>query len=167
LVDEVIADLVNRNGIPICRPRARLSRWSRWIGKAGLSRNNPRRSVVSRPDVNENGEKRMRILKTGAATLALIAAGSLGAMAADYSSGVTPQTPGTKPTTVLPSPDQGASSGEVGTSPSSPAGIPADPTTNENVQPGPSSNTPNDPAAGSNPGARIPTSPAGTGTSSP
>ncbi len=110
----------------------------------------------------------MTFLKLGAATLALIAAGSLGglAQAADYSSGVSPQSAGSKPTTVVPAPEnQGASTGEAGVS--TPAGIPADPTTNENVQPGPSTNTPNDPAAGSNAGARIPSSPQGTGTSSP
>jgi hypothetical protein len=67
----------------------------------------------------------------------------------------------------MPSPNEGTSTGEAGSSVSTPAGIPADPTTNENVQPGPSTSTPNDPAAGSNPGARIPSSPAGTGTSSP
>ncbi|MFT3731047.1 MAG: hypothetical protein QM780_06415 [Hyphomicrobium sp.] len=110
----------------------------------------------------------MKPLKTGAVALALLAAGSFGALAADYSSGVSPQTPGSKPATVMPAPaDQGASSGEAGSAPTSPAGIPADPTTNENVQPGPSTNTPNDPAAGSNPDARVPSSPAGTGTSSP
>ncbi len=109
----------------------------------------------------------MKILKASGAALVLIAASSLGAMAADYGSGVSPQSAGSRPTTVLPGSDNGASSGEVGASPSTPAGIPADPTTNENVQPGPSTNTPNDPAAGSNPGARIPSSPAGTGTSSP
>jgi hypothetical protein len=49
----------------------------------------------------------------------------------------------------------------------SPAGIPADPNTNQNVQPGPSTGTPNDPATGDNPNARVPTSPPGTGTSSP
>ena len=108
----------------------------------------------------------MRILNAAVASVALLAAGSLGAMAqsADYSSGVKSQTPGSRPTTVLP-PDQGASTGDSGAA--TPAGIPADPTTNENVQPGPSTNTPNDPAAGSNPGDRIPTSPAGTGSSSP
>ena len=104
----------------------------------------------------------MRILNATVASVALLAAGSLGAMAADYSSGVKPQTPGSKPTTVNPTPaDQGASTGNSGAA--TPAGIPADPTTNENVQPGPSTNTPNDPATGSNAGARIPTSPAGTG----
>jgi hypothetical protein len=108
----------------------------------------------------------MRIIKVSAATLALVAAGSLGAMAADYNSGVSPQSPGSKPTTVMPAPaDEGASTGEAGAA--TPAGIPADPTTNENVQPGPSTNTPNDPAAGSNPDARVPSSPQGTGTSSP
>lgn len=108
----------------------------------------------------------MKGFKVGAATLALVAAGSLSAMAADYNSGVRPDVPGTKPATVSPAPaNEGASTGESGVT--SPAGIPADPTTNQNVQPGPSTNTPNDPAAGSNPGAREPTSPAGTGTSSP
>jgi hypothetical protein len=110
----------------------------------------------------------MTFLKTGAATLVLISGVAMGSMAqaADYSSGVRPQPPGSKPSTVLPAPsNEGSSSGESGVS--SPAGIPADPTTNENVQPGPSTNTPNDPAAGSNEGARVPSSPAGTGTSSP
>lgn len=108
----------------------------------------------------------MKALKVSAAALALVAAGSLSAMAADYNSGVHPETPGSKPTTVTPAPaNEGASTGETGVS--TPAGIPADPTTNENVQPGPSTNTPNDPAAGSNPGARIPSSPQGTGSSSP
>ncbi|MET0408107.1 MAG: hypothetical protein ABW006_07030 [Hyphomicrobium sp.] len=110
----------------------------------------------------------MSIGKIGAATVALFSACAFGAMAqaADYSSGVREQTPGSKPTTVTPIPsNEGASTGDSGVS--SPAGIPADPTTNENVQPGPSTNTPNDPAAGSDPGARVPSSPAGTGTSSP
>ena len=110
----------------------------------------------------------MRLLNAAVASIALVAAGSLGAMAqaADYDSGVRPETPGTRPGTVLPAPaDQGASTGDSGVS--SPAGIPADPTTDENVQPGPSTNTPNDPAAGSNAGARTPTSPPGTGSSSP
>jgi hypothetical protein len=49
---------------------------------------------------------------------------------------------------------------------SSPAGIPADPNTNENVQPGPAAQNPSDPASGSNPTARVPTSPPGTGSSS-
>jgi hypothetical protein len=44
----------------------------------------------------------------------------------------------------------------------SPAGIPADPNTNENVQPAPGASNPSDPAAGSNPAARVPTSPPGT-----
>lgn len=106
----------------------------------------------------------MKILKVSAAALALIAAGSLSVMAAD--STVAPQTPGSKPTTVTPAPaDEGASTGESGVT--APAGIPADPTTNQNVQPGPSTNTPNDPAAGSKPAARVPTSPEGTGSSSP
>ena len=44
----------------------------------------------------------------------------------------------------------------------SPAGIPADPNTEQNVQPGPGTSTPSDPAAGSNPAARVPTSPSET-----
>jgi hypothetical protein len=107
----------------------------------------------------------MRVLKITAATIALLAAGTI-AQAADYSTDVSPQTPGSKATTVTPAPaDEGASTGTSGVS--SPAGIPADPTTDENVQPGPSTTTPNDPAAGSDPSARVPSSPAGTGSSSP
>jgi len=44
-------------------------------------------------------------------------------------------------------------------------GSPADPNTNQNQQPGPSVDT-TDPAAGSNPAARVPTSPPGTGSAS-
>lgn len=44
----------------------------------------------------------------------------------------------------------------------SPAGIPADPNTEQNVQPGPSTANPSDPAAGSDPAARVPTSPPGS-----
>ncbi|AHB49598.1 hypothetical protein W911_16190 [Hyphomicrobium nitrativorans NL23] len=44
----------------------------------------------------------------------------------------------------------------------SPAGIPADPNTQENVQPGPGAANPSDPAAGSDPAARVPTSPPGS-----
>jgi hypothetical protein len=107
----------------------------------------------------------MRILNAAVASVALFVAGSLGAMAQSAESTVEP-VPSTRATTVTPAPaDQGASVGTSGVA--TPAGIPADPTTNENVQPGPSTNTPNDPAAGSNAGARIPTSPAGTGSSSP
>ncbi|SFV32015.1 hypothetical protein [Hyphomicrobium facile] len=108
----------------------------------------------------------MKVIKGAVVTLGLLAAGSAGAMAqATYDNDGQPLTPQTKTQPVTPAPSNGASSGDTGVS--SPAGIPADPTTNENVQPGPSTNTPNDPAAGSNPGARAPTSPAGTGTSSP
>jgi hypothetical protein len=53
----------------------------------------------------------------------------------------------------------GASSGEMGSA-TSPAGIPADPNSNENRQPGPSATKPTDPAAGSKPAAREPTAPA-------
>jgi hypothetical protein len=45
----------------------------------------------------------------------------------------------------------------------SPAGNPADPSTYENRQPGPSPTQPSDPAAGSSEAARLPTSPPGTG----
>lgn len=50
---------------------------------------------------------------------------------------------------------EGMSSGESGAE--SPAGLPGDPNTNENQQPAPSNVNPADPAAGSNPGARVPT----------
>lgn len=43
----------------------------------------------------------------------------------------------------------------------SPAGSPADPNSVQNRQPGPSAITPTDPAAGSNPSARIPSAPLG------
>lgn len=49
----------------------------------------------------------------------------------------------------------GASSGELGFD--SPAGIPADPNTNENQQPAPSNSNPADPATGADPSARMPT----------
>jgi hypothetical protein len=48
----------------------------------------------------------------------------------------------------------------------SPAGSPADPNTNENQQMAPGNVNPSDPASGSNPSARVPTSPPGTGSSS-
>lgn len=41
----------------------------------------------------------------------------------------------------------------------SPAGIPADPNTEQNVQMGPGAANPSDPAAGSDPAARVPTAP--------
>ena len=107
----------------------------------------------------------MKLLTGAFVTFGLLAAGATGAMAQADNSGQ-PMTPGSRPQTLAPAPsNQGGSAGEAGVS--SPAGIPADPTTNENVQPGPSTSTPNDPAAGSNPSARVPTSPPGTGTSSP
>lgn len=52
---------------------------------------------------------------------------------------------------------EGAGAGESGAGPDSPAGIPADPNTNENQQMGPSNINPADPEAGSNPDARRPT----------
>ena len=108
----------------------------------------------------------MKILKAVAAAAALAAIGSVGAMAQDtYENLNTTQKPPTMaPSTTAPS-SEGTSTGEAGVN--SPAGIPADPNTNQNVQPGPSTGTPNDPAAGSDPSARVPTSPPGTGTSSP
>jgi hypothetical protein len=107
----------------------------------------------------------MKVIKGAVLTIGLLAAGSAGAMAQATDSNGQPLTPQTKTQPVTPAPSNGASTGDAGVS--SPAGIPADPTTNENVQPGPSTNTPNDPAAGSNSGARAPTSPPGTGSSSP
>jgi hypothetical protein len=108
----------------------------------------------------------MKVWKTAAATIALAAIGSAGAMAQNtYDNTNTSQKPpAMAPSTTAPS-GEGSSTGESGVN--SPAGIPNDPTTNENVQPGPSTGTPNDPAAGSNPPARAPTSPPGTGSSSP
>jgi hypothetical protein len=50
---------------------------------------------------------------------------------------------------------EGASPGTSGVD--SPAGIPADPTTEQNQQMGPSNANPADPAAGSDPAARVPT----------
>jgi hypothetical protein len=107
----------------------------------------------------------MKVIKGAVVTIGLLAAGSAGAMAQATDNNGQPLTPQTKTQPVAPAPSDGASTGDTGVS--SPAGIPADPTTNQNVQPGPSTNTPNDPAAGSNPGARAPTSPPGTGSSSP
>lgn len=57
----------------------------------------------------------------------------------------------------------GSSAGESG---ASPAGSAADPNSVQNRQPAPSTN-PSDPAAGSKPSARQPTSPEGTGSSAP
>ncbi len=106
----------------------------------------------------------MKVLKGAVVMLCLLAAGSAGALAQSTDDNSTQQlNPDTKSQPA--SPDEGASSGETGTS--SPGGIPADPTTNENVQPGPSTGTPNDPATASDPAARVPTSPPGTGSSSP
>lgn len=112
----------------------------------------------------------MNILKGAATAIAFAAFGCTGALAQDtYKGNDTVQhppamAPSDNPSTTAPS-SEGMGSGESGVD--APAGIPADPNTNENVQPGPSTGTPNDPAAGSNSGARAPTSPPGTGTSSP
>lgn len=58
---------------------------------------------------------------------------------------------------VSPSGD-GASTGEAG-SYETPAGSPSDPSTTENQQVGPGVANPTDPAAGSDPAARVPTAP--------
>ena len=104
----------------------------------------------------------MNMMKATAATIAFTAIGSVVALA--QGAATSPNSPANTPATTAPS-STGSSAGESGVN--SPAGIPADPNTNENVQPGMSTNTPNDPAAGSNPAARVPTSPPGTGSSSP
>lgn len=108
----------------------------------------------------------MNVLKVAALAASLSALGCAGAMAQSNDTVQRPPSmaPSETPSTTAPS-SEGESSGESGVT--SPAGIPADPNTNQNVQPGPSTGTPSDPAAGSTPGARVPTSPPGTGTSSP
>jgi hypothetical protein len=63
----------------------------------------------------------------------------------------------TAPTETDAPASDGESSGESGFD--APAGIPADPNSVENRQPGPSANTPTDPEAGSEPSARAPTAP--------
>jgi hypothetical protein len=62
----------------------------------------------------------------------------------------------------MPTSPPGTGSASEGTSEGAsgfdaPAGIPADPNTNENQQPAPSNVNPADPEAGSNPAARVPT----------
>lgn len=108
----------------------------------------------------------MNVLKVAVLAASLSALGCAGAMAQSNDTVQRPPSmaPSETPSTTAPS-SEGVSSGESGVT--SPAGIPADPNTNQNVQPGPSTGTPSDPAAGSTPGARVPTSPPGTGTSSP
>jgi hypothetical protein len=64
----------------------------------------------------------------------------------------------TSPSGTNPGASEGMSTGESGGF-TSPSGIPADPNSMENRQPGPSATTPTDPAAGSKPGARVPTAP--------
>ena len=61
----------------------------------------------------------------------------------------------TAPTETAPSAAEGMSTGEGGVD--EPAGLPGDPNTPENQQTGPSPTGPTDPAAGSNPDARVPT----------
>lgn len=106
----------------------------------------------------------MQTWKVTVAAAALAAIGSTGAMAQTANENTL--TPSTKaqPAPAVPA-SEGASSGESGVT--SPAGIAADPTTNENQQPGMSPQNPSDPATGNNPEARVPSSPAGTGTSAP
>lgn len=59
-----------------------------------------------------------------------------------------------------------AMSSAVALAQTSPAGVPADPNTKQNVQPGPSTTNPTDPATGNSPAARAPTAPAGTSSGS-
>ena len=64
----------------------------------------------------------------------------------------------TAPVEPAPGASEGMSEGESGSA-TSPAGIPADPNSTQNRQPGPNAGTPTDPAAGSKPSARVPTAP--------
>ena len=116
----------------------------------------------------------MNTWKAAVATIAVAALGTTGAVArllndneATKTQQVTPADPAqvapADPTTAPSS--QGSSGGESGYS--SPAGIPADPTTDENQQPGMSPQNPADPATGDKPDARVPSSTPGTGTSAP
>lgn len=71
---------------------------------------------------------------------------------------------GSDPSARIPTSPPGTGSAGEGTSMGtsgfeSPAGNPSDPNTNENQQPGPSNINPSDPAAGSDPDARVPTEP--------
>jgi len=109
-----------------------------------------------------------------AATIAVAALGTTGAVAQllnDSEVIKTQQVTPADPAQVAPADPattpsgQGSSAGESGYS--SPAGIPADPTTNENQQPGMSPQNPTDPATGDKPDARVPSSTPGTGTSAP
>lgn len=79
---------------------------------------------------------------------------------ADPAAGSTPsaRVP-TAPSDAVGTSSNGVSSGEAGTGYETPAGSPSDPTTNENQQIGPSVANPTDPAAGSDPAARVPTAP--------
>ena len=112
----------------------------------------------------------MHTWKAVAATIAVVALGSTGAWAQSAADPNAPQTE-VAPVTpadpaVIPAPSgEGMSTGETGYS--TPAGIPADPTTDQNQQPGMSPQNPTDPATGDKPNARVPTSPQGTGTSAP
>ena len=112
----------------------------------------------------------MHTWKAVVATIAVVALGSTGAWAQSAADPSAPQTE-VAPVTpadpaVIPAPSgEGTSTGE--TNYSTPAGIPADPTTDQNQQPGMSPQNPTDPATGDKPNARVPTSPQGTGTSAP
>ena len=64
----------------------------------------------------------------------------------------------TAPVEPAPGASEGMGAGESGSA-TSPAGNPSDPNSAQNRQPGPSATTPTDPAAGSKPGARVPTAP--------
>lgn len=102
----------------------------------------------------------METWKLTAAAIALSAIGSAAALAQAADTGPKPpkEPPGM-------SSSQGASPGTTGVD--SPAGIPADPTTEENQQPGMSPQRPSDPATADTPAARVPTSPPGTDSSRP
>jgi hypothetical protein len=78
----------------------------------------------------------------------------------------TGNSPGARVPTSPPGTGPAPESAEVGES-ASPAGNAADPYTYENRQPAPSPTNPTDPATGNSPEARVPTSPPGTGPSSP
>jgi hypothetical protein len=100
--------------------------------------------------------------KSAAATIAVAALTSTAALAqSSTDSEMQPQPP---PSSAAPA-GEGSSSGSSGYE--SPAGIPADPSTTENQQPGMSPQRPSDPATGSQPDARVPTAPEGTGNAAP
>lgn len=102
--------------------------------------------------------------KAAAATIAVAVLTPIGAWAqAANDSEMQPNVP---PAAAPAAPaGEGSSSGSSGYQ--SPAGIPADPSTTQNQQPGMSPQRPSDPATAGKPDARVPTSPEGTGSSAP